>query len=109
MKIIIAFLARFHRKNWRLSRWAYPQLWDCWGDWNHGSVGRKRIERTCRAITGHEISRTEWGWDGGPFVDRHCRWCDCVIRVPASEEDAPDGVKNLMQSMGYDGTLPGIK
>jgi hypothetical protein len=33
-------------------------------------------------IKGHEPSRTEWGYGGGDYADRWCRWCDKHIIVP---------------------------
>ena len=43
------------------------------------------IERICRLVIGHEISRTEKGYGGGPYEDRNCRWCDKVFQVPLGE------------------------
>lgn len=33
-------------------------------------------------LTGHELSRTEWGYCGGQYADRWCRWCNKMIKVP---------------------------
>lgn len=30
----------------------------------------------------HELSKTEWGYGGGQYVDRWCRWCGKLIQVP---------------------------
>lgn len=47
-----------------------------------GFKARKIIEFLCGLIGGHELSKTEWGYGGGKYADRHCRWCDKVIKVP---------------------------
>ena len=36
----------------------------------------------CGKFIGHEISETEKGYGGGPYEDRHCRWCDKMFQVP---------------------------
>lgn len=43
-------------------------------------------ERLCGWLIGHEVSRTERGYGGGPWVDCHCRWCDRLMRVPLDED-----------------------
>ena len=61
------------------------------------------LEWLCGKLTGHELSKTEWGYGGGKFVDRNCRWCDKVIKVPKQEDDPPNDVlKGLAHDMGYD-------
>ncbi len=52
-------------------------------------------------MTGHEISKTEWGYGGGLFVDRNCRWCDKVIKVPKYEEDIPLGLESGAEELGF--------
>src|SRR3990172_2391587 len=91
-RAVLPWLARLHPKNWRPDRLAYPQLWHCWPR----GTGRRRRPRAhavrvalCGRLTGHEISRTEWGYGGGKFVDRNCRWCDKTILVPKDEETPP--------------------
>ena len=56
----------------------YPQ------GWNHmpHNFLRTPIKMLCGVLGGHEISKTEWGYGGGFYADRHCRWCDCLIQVP---------------------------
>lgn len=43
---------------------------------------RTLCKRICGILGGHEISKTEWGYGGGEYADRNCRWCDVLIRVP---------------------------
>ncbi len=43
---------------------------------------RKILEFLCGLLGDHELSNTEWGYGGGKYADRHCRWCDKTIRVP---------------------------
>ena len=61
---------------WILRPKKYPQIW-----WF------RRLRKVagyvyCRRH-GHEISETEWGYDGGDTEDRWCRWCNALIVVPA--------------------------
>lgn len=90
---VLSLLSRLHRKNWGKE---YPQTWYCWPRWASRRNPRIYAVRTmiCGALTGHELSKTEWGYGGGKFVDRHCRWCDNVIRVPKTEEDIPHPAMN---------------
>lgn len=46
----------------------------------------------CSKLTGHEPSKTEWGYGGGRFVDRNCRWCDKLLKVPISEDPPPNNM-----------------
>lgn len=43
---------------------------------------KKSIQWLCGFLGGHELSNTEWGYGGGEFADRWCRWCNKVIKVP---------------------------
>jgi hypothetical protein len=43
----------------------------------------KIIQFLCGLLTGHELSKTEWGYGGGNKVDRWCRWCNKLIAVDA--------------------------
>jgi hypothetical protein len=49
----------------RMSRW--PLI---------GKVLAKAVRWTCHKVTGHEASKTEYGYGGGDFVDVWCRWCN---------------------------------
>jgi hypothetical protein len=92
---LLPHVARLHPKNWRPDRWRYPQLWYCgpkrWKRNKRGVILRKArprlfLEWLCGAMTGHELSKTEWGYGGGKFIDRNCRWCDKFVQVPKDEE-----------------------
>jgi hypothetical protein len=54
------------------------------------------IEKICGFLTGHEISKTEFGYGGKGTIDRNCRWCDKVIQIPISENVVSKNFKNLM-------------
>lgn len=41
----------------------------------------KIIQFVC-GLKGHELSKTEWGYGGGEYADRWCRWCNKHIVVP---------------------------
>lgn len=41
------------------------------------------IQRVCARLTEHHLSNTEWGYGGGQYVDRWCRWCNQLVKVPA--------------------------
>ena len=76
---------------------AYPQLWDCWPKWTSRKHPRTYKFRTwlCGVLTGHEISKTEWGYGGGKYADVNCRWCDKMFQVHLSETDRPEGLPPL--------------
>lgn len=48
-------------------------------------LGKNFWQRICGWFVGHELSETEKGYGGGPYEDRHCRWCDKVFQVPLGE------------------------
>ncbi len=79
---MIAFLFKFHPKN---RGEEYIQGWYCWPKSSKWPRLRKTISLICGVITGHEISKTEWGWGGGESIDCHCRWCDKVIEITKDE------------------------
>src|SRR3990167_801200 len=98
---ILPRLARVHPKNWT---GPYPQLWYCWPDWTRRYRNPRVYQlrtQLCAFLTGHEISETEWGYGGGDFVDRHCRWCDVLIKLPKREEIVPDILNGLVGELGY--------
>ena len=39
------------------------------------------LQWCCGKITGHEPSKTEWGYGGGEYADCWCRWCNKLIKV----------------------------
>ena len=59
----------------------------------------------CGILTGHELSKTEWGYGGGRYADRWCRWCNKRFLVPKEsiyfqfKESDP---KELMSMVGKD-------
>jgi hypothetical protein len=116
VKKMLPVLARFHPYNWKdAERWTYPQTWALSHRiaprWNkrlkkqnifQRTLRREILERLCWHVTGHEISRTEWGYGGGKFVDRHCRWCDAVLKIPKNEDEPPnDTLKGLADQLGF--------
>lgn len=80
--MLIKLYAKLHRKNRDKE---YVQGWYCWPKRSRWPRLRKVIEFLC-GLTGHEISKTEWGWGGGEFVDGNCRWCDKHMTI--SQEEA---------------------
>jgi len=80
----------------------YPQTWGM------AVKIRKRSIRLyefavwlCGKLTGHEISKTEWGYGGGEMADYHCRWCDKLIQMPMREETNEMRI-DLAKEMGDD-------
>jgi hypothetical protein len=84
-----------------LTRIAYPQTWWLWNRLP-GPVGKKwfvyenhsypnplyrLLTALCGMLTGHDISRTEAGYGGGEYIDRHCRWCDKLFKEPIDDSD----------------------
>lgn len=61
----------------------------------------------CGILTGHEKSNTEYGYGGGKYIDRNCRWCDKVILEPIEESQwAQEGEwRNIIADM-KDGQAP---
>lgn len=100
---MMPYFARFHWSNWRKGRWHYPQLWWVANKIARFLSGQKKgkeltaqyrktqffIEVICGFLTGHELSETEWGYGGGRYIDRHCRWCDKTFQLPKQEEFLP--------------------
>jgi len=53
-------------------------------------------------LRGHELSKTEYGYGGGMYIDRWCRWCNKLIQIPYVEVDIPIWLKNEMPHViGY--------
>lgn len=71
---ILARISRLWKRNRDKD---YPQLWYCMPWW---TPARRFLKWLC-GVTGHELSETEWGYGGGKYADRHCRWCDKRIQV----------------------------
>lgn len=72
------FSLRFWREPWD----EYPQYWYYMPYWR---PARNVAQWVCGVLIGHDLSKTEWGYGGGDTVDRHCRWCDKLHKVPISE------------------------
>jgi len=66
-----------HNKN-------YPQTW--WYIPLKKNILRITLQKFCSIFTGHELSNTEWGYGGGRFLIRNCRWCGKAFKVPKNEE-----------------------
>lgn len=73
---LVGWLAQIGRK---CPDFDYPQTW-------YIVAGHKRTSKIaqflCNLFIGHELSETEWGYGGGEYADRWCRWCNKMIQVP---------------------------
>jgi len=84
-------------KNWYKNTDAnYPQTWyympKSWKKTKNLSSKKTKhsfwyplrifIQFLCGLLGGHELSKTEWGYGGGEYADRWCRWCDKRVQVP---------------------------
>lgn len=111
---ILPYIAMLHPKNWNNESYEYPQLWYVWSGfgfsrWSVAKDGTRTrtkrrvvIEQICGFLTGHELSNTEWGYGGGAFVDRNCRWCDKCIKVHKKEDRPVTGeLKDMADNLGY--------
>lgn len=49
-----------------------------------GQLLSKTLQFIC-GLRGHELSKTEWGYGGGEYADRWCRWCNKLIVVRKTE------------------------
>uniref|UniRef100_A0A6M3XS35 Uncharacterized protein n=1 Tax=viral metagenome TaxID=1070528 RepID=A0A6M3XS35_9ZZZZ len=61
----------------------------------------KTIQFIC-GIFGHELSKTEWGYGGGEYADRWCRWCNKLIQVPKTEIQFAFKDAELMKHIGLE-------
>ena len=69
-------------KNWSKNKDKnYPQTWNYMSKFNRFPKIKKFLRWLCGVCGGHELSKTEWGYGGGDYADRWCRWCDKMIRV----------------------------
>ena len=70
-------------KNWKKNQDTdYPQTWYYMPGSKRFPKIRKLLQWFCGIFGKHELSKTEWGYGGGDFADRHCRWCDKLVQVP---------------------------
>ncbi len=74
---VLVLIARRFPKNRGTT---YPQLW-FYVPRLPGFL-KRLVQLCCGLFGGHELSRTEWGYGGGKYADRWCRWCNKRIQVP---------------------------
>jgi hypothetical protein len=67
----------------------------------------KKIFRfLCGIITKHPPSKTEWGYGGGDYADRWCRWCDKQYQMPKeSVYFTHPNSKSLMKQVAPNGHI----
>ena len=98
VRSFLAWIAKYIGHNLGSERrQLYPQLWYCWPKFTnrkHPRIFAARV-RLCGWLTGHEISKTEWGYGGGKYADMNCRWCDKTIRVPVADTFKPESLPDL--------------
>lgn len=97
VRSFLEWAAKFAPSNKLYNRPLYPQLWYCWPKWTgrrHPRIFRARTW-LCGKLTGHELSKTEWGYGGGKYADMNCRWCDKTIRVPVADTFKPESLPDL--------------
>lgn len=101
MRNIIIYIARKLPINKTERRQNYPQLWYIWPNWLFPKHTRRRklLELLCLILTRHEMSNTEWGYGGGNYIDRHCRWCDKLILVRKEEEIIPECMQPIVDNL----------
>lgn len=94
---ILSFVASKHPMNNEGGRDEYPQLWYCMPQ---NTKATKVLQWIC-GITGHELSAIEWGYGGGDYADRWCRWCNKRISVPkTSVQFQFPGSRERMRGVG---------
>jgi hypothetical protein len=49
---------------------------------NLDAVNKNILRFLCGIIFKHPHSKTEWGYGGGKYADRWCRWCNKMFQVP---------------------------
>jgi hypothetical protein len=82
IKTFLARIASLHPFNHIDGRQEYPQTWYLMPKRNRWPRLVKFLQFLCVIFTGHELSKTEWGYGGGKYADRWCRWCNKMISVP---------------------------
>ena len=126
---LLPYIALCFPSNYKEGRQNYPQLW--WivsrytryplfmtkSQWNKRRAfhavknccgaplitwRRRFIQWLCGVLTGHEISKTEWGYGGGKFVDCNCRWCDKLIKIHKEEsKNPPKPLEGMAEELGF--------
>ena len=95
-------------KNWNKNKDSnYPQTWYYMPKRRRFPWARRILQCACGIFGGHELSNTEWGYGGGDYADRWCRWCDKMIVVPkesiyfqfrdSNAKDLMSGVRGLIE------------
>ena len=49
-----------------------------------GNVVVRATKWLCGKLSGHQPSKTEWGYGGGDHGDVWCRWCNQIGQIPRS-------------------------
>ena len=73
---------------WRTVNREYPQTWFCVPGFR---PIRWLVQRVCGWLGGHELSDTEFSWDGYTVM-RNCRWCDRAFFLPPDDCGDPERV-----------------
>lgn len=69
--------------------------------WKYFPYGRwwsKPCQLICGLFTGHEWSKTESGYGGGPWMDVWCRWCNHNGKIPIAESPQGDRLLEIWNS-----------
>lgn len=83
-------MIRLRKGPFRRECLAYPQSWDLIVRIKgHSKWLARLLQWSCGKLTGHEVSKTEFGYDGSGMADYWCRWCNHKIRMPLREETDP--------------------
>ncbi len=95
-------LLSFISKNWTKNQGKdYPQTWNYMPKrfpWT-----KALLQFLCNLFGGHELSKTEWGYGGGEYADKWCRWCNKMVQVPKESiyfQFKGSAAKNHMQRLG---------
>jgi hypothetical protein len=97
--------------SWIAKRWGkdedsdYPQTWYHMPKRKRFPWTRAFLQFLCGLLGGHELSKTEWGYGGGDYADRWCRWCDKMIQVPRESiyfqfKDSEHSPREIMNMVG---------
>lgn len=103
VKTVLPHLAKFYYKNRCKIDRDYPQLWYIWLGkpyWLRRKIKRWIVQPICGMVTGHEISKTEWGYVGGNYIDLNCRWCDKTIKMHCKEAILPKKMEDIIAQSG---------
>lgn len=73
----------------------YPQTWGLVVYMPYRWM-RRLTQRLCGTWGGHEWSATEWGYGGGGYCDRWCRWCNQISSQPLAENEMAEDRAELL-------------